>query len=44
VILGALYAALAYYVSVTAYNWYYSPSRRMRLVMVSILTRLHLAS
>ncbi len=44
VILGALYAALAYLASVYAYRWYYAPERRARLVMVSILTRLRLAS
>ncbi len=44
VILGAMYAALAYIASVYAFKWYYAPERRMRLVMVSILMRLRLAS
>lgn len=43
VIIGALYAVLAYTASVYAYNWYYAPKRRMRLMVASAMARLRLA-
>lgn len=42
VILGALYAALAYMASVGVFNWYYAPNRRARLAVTSLMTRLRL--
>lgn len=44
VILGALYAALAYYASIFAYNWYYAPRRKVRLAIASILARVKIPS
>lgn len=44
VILGALYAALAYFASVFVYNWYYAPKRRTRLMVASLMARLRLTS
>jgi membrane-associated phospholipid phosphatase len=43
VILGALYAVLAYTASVYGYNWYYAPRRRMRLIVAAAMVRLRLA-
>lgn len=43
-ILGALYAALAYYLSIWGYKWYYSPKRPIRLKIESLMNRLHLTT
>lgn len=43
-ILGALYAVLAYYVSVLAYQWYYAPKRPLRRKIHSLMMRLHLTT
>lgn len=44
VILGALYAVLAYFASGYTYNWYYEPKRRVRTLIVSLMTRPSVAS
>ena len=44
VILGALYAVLAYYASVFGYRWYYSPKRPLRLKIENLSKRLHLTT
>ena len=44
VILGALYAVLAYYASVWGYKWYYAPERPLRHKVEALAKRLHLAS
>lgn len=44
VILGALYAALAYYASVWGYKWYYAEGRPLQLKTNALVTRLHLKS
>jgi len=44
VILGALYAALAYYVSVIGYRWYYAPKRPVRMGVQKLSNRLHLST
>lgn len=44
VILGALYAVLAYYASVAAFKWYYAPERPVRLKVEALATKLHLTT
>ena len=44
VILGALYAALIYYMSVWAFNWYYMEDRPLRAKINALMARLHLSS
>lgn len=42
VILGALYAALAYHASVWGYRWYYKPNSPLRLKMEKLTKKLNL--
>lgn len=42
VILGALYAVLAYYASVWGYKWYYAPDRPLRQKADALLAKLRL--
>lgn len=42
VILGAMYATLAYFLSVAAFNWYYKPKRKLRILIASLMVRLRL--
>jgi hypothetical protein len=44
VILGALYAVLAYYASVWGYQWYYAPHRPLRRKVDALMKRLHLST
>ena len=43
VLLGALYAALAYYASVAGYAWYYAPHRPIRLRIHAFMSRFKFA-
>lgn len=43
VILGIIYATVAYAVSVYAYNWYYAPKRKMRQAVAVAMTKLRVA-